>query len=247
MCGRCYELCYSFSELKQHNKEVHNNNHLPHNKAPIQVCESCGSLFLRKRYSYKSPQLYCCQGCYLETSNPRKSPSIIAKIADKNRGEHNASKRTEVRALISAKLKGRDAWWTRGELSSSKRLDVREKIGEAKVAQWQDDEWVSEMLVTFRDGGLFGYSVEGVEHHQMKEYVVNHFGRLGFKSEKEKPIKIGGEWFIVDVVVFRNGKGDMAVECGDCKLSKLEKLRLKYPIVLHIPYGENIKEVLSNV
>lgn len=249
MCGVCCDLVYGFDTLKLHNRLVHNNNRTPHNKAPVQICEGCGSLFLRKRCGYKAPQLYCCQSCYLEHSNPRKDTKVIEKIAMGNRGSFNASKRPEVRKLISDKLTGRDAYWLCGYKLSDK---TRRIISEKAKMRWQDPKWAYDVIVRNINGYDFGYAIEGLEHQLIKKRVKEGLECAGYSVYQETPVKIEGHWYIIDILgISDGGVVSIAVECGDCKSEKLTMLRKKFDVVEHISYKKweelkNESETLSN-
>lgn len=204
------------------------------------VCRGCGKDFESRRYH----QQYCTQSCYLTNDNPRKNPLVIEKIRAKLRDPLiNPSKRPEVRALISMKLKGRDAPWTKGENNVSKRPDVREKIKQSLLYRWRNTEFAERMLISCRDGGIFGVSVEGPEHARLKVMVLRYLGLKGYMAELEKPVRIAHKWYIVDVVGQRNNT-NIAVECGDCKTKKLNALETYFNKVLHLPYEVKNKEAI---
>lgn len=65
-------------------------------------------------------------------SDPERQKLFIERLSAGKKGKllgmNNPSKRPEVRAKISAKLKGRDAPWTIGDKNVAKRPEVKEKI-----------------------------------------------------------------------------------------------------------------------
>lgn len=244
ICNLCYELIEGREVLSSHYRTCHHRRYVVANKLPVHICKSCGSLFLHRRYGKKIPQDYCCQPCYLESANPFNDPKTVAlKVLPRLlRGENNPSKRPEVRAIISAKLTGRDAWWMRGSNSVAKRASVREAIRANALKRWGDPKIRASLLVCVRDGGMFGWSVEGSKHLSLKHKVLSALESKGYVVSFEVPVK-AGEWYIVDVLGKKESE-TVAVECGDCKKEKITALKSVFNKVFHVSYKNKIEEVL---
>ena len=227
---------------------IANKGRTPWNKKPELVCEGCGRLFPYRYSPYRiTGSKYCSRDCYLKTNNPSKNPDVLKKISETlKRSDVNPSKRLEVRQLISDKMKGRDAWWMKGDNNCAKRLDVREKISTQVAKRWGNKEWAEKMLIIFRDGGMFGVSVESKRHYKMKSDCARYLDSKGYDIEVEKPVSVNYKWYIVDVVGTLDSQ-NIAIECGDCKEKKLKALGGIFDKVIHIPYGNKLMEVLNNV
>lgn len=244
ICNLCYELIEGRENLNEHYRSYHQRRYLVPNKKPVHVCKSCGSLFLHRRYPGKTPHDYCCQQCYLENANPFSDPQIVAtKVLPRLlRGESNVSKRPEVRAAISAKLTGRDAWWLRGDNSPSRRPETRAIIRKNALKRWSNEKWAASLLVQVRNGGLFGWSVESPKHLALKAAASELLASNGYSVEAEVPVK-AGKWYVVDVLGCK-GSESVVVECGDCLEDKLAALRTVYSRVFHVGYKSKLEEVL---
>lgn len=211
---------------------------IPWNKKPPTVCRGCGVEFPYKHYANGGGK-YCTRKCYLKNDNPFNDPDIKIKIlANLPKGDDNPSKRPEVRAKISKALKGRDAYWMRGRKASP---ETSAKISEALKIRWRNKKWAARHLIVMRDNGVFGKSVESFAHSDMKVTVGFIFIRNDYDILMEHPVLVGDKWYIVDVVGFNNNR-QIAVECGDCKVAKLDALEQIFDKVVHIPYGLKIKE-----
>ena len=155
---------------------------------------------------------------------------------------NNPAKKPENRKKISDALRGRDAYWMRGMLNPSKRMEVRNELRRKVLKRWNDSTWVSRMIIDLSSGFR---RVESWDHVMLKRRAAAVLHRYGYVCRFEVPVECCGHWYVADVLANSESK-NVIVECGFCKPSKLEELRSEY-FVTHLPFGSDVEEELCAV
>jgi hypothetical protein len=199
----------------------------------LKKCSGCNKEFFTRIESQK----YCSHVCYLRNGNGFvKWNREVRALAI--RGENNPAKRLDVRKKLSDKLTGRKTPWLEGEMNPSKRPEVRQKISQGLLEHYKNDKWRENIYITQRKDGM-GFSVESERHIKLKISAKKTLESDGFVVTLEKPIKLHGRWYIIDVFGEKENM-KVIVECGYITKEKLADLRSVFDDVRHIPYPEEI-------